>query len=691
MADEMKQYAGFWIRFLAWLVDSVIFSVILFLVAAAGAFLGKLGILVISVFCLLGPLLYWGLMQASVRQATFGKALLGLKVTNTSGERISLMRSLSRELAKYISAIPLMLGFLLAAFTGRKQALHDFVASTTVVREGHANVVAALVVGTLGWFAPAVIAMFLGAGVLAGVMSGVGGGMLDQAMKDAQKRTAQSPAATPKPAQPQAAALSLAASGSGIEALLNTTLTGMEKPGTTRAGPVILELDTLFDSKFWIKTYLPPLDEFRGSLIVAVTRVTDAKGDDLYDPGNQFESEFFQRVSLTPQSSPIHHLGGLRTVNLREGAKTDALQKVEGSVKLNLPVKPLTASFRAADAGKEQTLHGIGITLNSLSGKEAEVRVRGDWSRLVAVIGYGTDGKPVVTGMKPSTGGAVNLILHAPAERIDVIVAESRVERALPFTLTRNTVTGSPGVAAPVAVPSGQLKSAVPEIVKAAPLAGVAATSPTPAPAPASEDKPRPAGAAEAVYAKFHRAGLAADFGEMKKYGTAAGTAEMAAIPAKERKEMLMFLALTLPKTYSITRSEISPDGKRATLQATASVSPRGGQPQTANGTIAMVNEAGAWKVENANWGGAPGDQRSPPKTATPADKPYREDQGGTPAASATLNPKKNAKDDVKQSEARSSTLASDTRHRSRANEDARKCLELSTNAEIAKCAGKFR
>lgn len=638
MADQAKQYAGFWIRFLAWLVDSVIFSVILFLVAAAGAFLGKLGILVISVFCLLGPLLYWGLMHASARQATFGKTLLGLKVTNTSGERISLLRSLSRELAKYLSAIPLMLGFLLAAFTGRKQALHDFVASTTVVREGHANVVAALVVGTFGWFAPAAIAMFLGAGVLAGVMGVVGSGMMDQAMKGAQKQTAQSPAAqnapaTPKPAQPQAAAPSLAASGSGIDALLNTKLTGMEKPGTTRAGPVILELDNLFGTSFWIKTYLPPLDEFRGSLIVTVTRVMDAKGADLYDPGNPLEAEFFQRVSLTPQSSPIPHLGGVRTVNVKQGAKTDALQQVEGSVKLNLPVKPLTASFRAADAGKEQTLHGIGITLNSLREKEAEVRVRGDWSRLVAVIGYGADGKPVVTGMKASTGGAVNLILHGPAERIDVIVAESRVERVLPFTLTRNTVAGSPGAAAPVAVPSGPLKSSVPEIAKAAPLAGVAATSPTPASAPGSEDKPRPAEALEAVYAKFHRAGLAANYGEMKKYGTAAGAAEMAAMPARERKEILMLLALTLPKTYSITRSEISPDGKRATLLATASVSPHGGQPQTANGTIAMVNEAGAWKVENANWGGAPGDQHSPSKTATPKSPPASSAQSPSPRA----------------------------------------------------------
>src|ERR1039457_6169062 len=104
MTDQTgNTYGGFWIRFLAFLVDSAILSCALVLFSLVCAFLGPIGAGLIVGACLIGPLLYWGLMQASVQQATIGKSLLGMKVTDRSGRRISLLRSLGRELAKYVS------------------------------------------------------------------------------------------------------------------------------------------------------------------------------------------------------------------------------------------------------------------------------------------------------------------------------------------------------------------------------------------------------------------------------------------------------------------------------------------------------------------------------------------------------------------------------------------------------------
>src|SRR5512134_1850187 len=140
-------YGGFWIRFLAYLVDSLIVTVgfvgLMLLLGAMGLELAGAEI----IFLVLG-ILYWALMHSSKQQATIGKALCGLKVGGPNGERISVGRSLAREAAKIISSLTLLIGFIIAAFTRNKQALHDFVASTSVVRASQGRVVAAMVMGT---------------------------------------------------------------------------------------------------------------------------------------------------------------------------------------------------------------------------------------------------------------------------------------------------------------------------------------------------------------------------------------------------------------------------------------------------------------------------------------------------------------------------------------------------------------
>jgi uncharacterized RDD family membrane protein YckC len=79
--------------------------------------------------------LYEALMTSSVRGATLGKQAIGLRVVRTDGTQLSFGRATARHFAKAMVTplVPLFIGYLLAAFTNRKQALHDFMAGTVVI------------------------------------------------------------------------------------------------------------------------------------------------------------------------------------------------------------------------------------------------------------------------------------------------------------------------------------------------------------------------------------------------------------------------------------------------------------------------------------------------------------------------------------------------------------------------------
>jgi outer membrane biosynthesis protein TonB len=102
--------------------------------------------------------LYWPILHASRLRATFGKAILGLYVTRFDGRRISILRALWREVAKIFSGAVFMLGYVIAAVTPRKQALHDLMAATYVAREGVSRAFPALLVVLAGFATPVFVA-----------------------------------------------------------------------------------------------------------------------------------------------------------------------------------------------------------------------------------------------------------------------------------------------------------------------------------------------------------------------------------------------------------------------------------------------------------------------------------------------------------------------------------------------------
>jgi uncharacterized RDD family membrane protein YckC len=75
-------------------------------------------------------------LESSKWQATVGKSVMNLRVTNLEGRRISFGHATGRFFAKIVSSlIPLAIGYIMAAFTERKQALHDLIAGTLVLKK----------------------------------------------------------------------------------------------------------------------------------------------------------------------------------------------------------------------------------------------------------------------------------------------------------------------------------------------------------------------------------------------------------------------------------------------------------------------------------------------------------------------------------------------------------------------------
>jgi len=122
-------YGGFWIRFVAVIIDAVVLAVGTGIIATAS--MGMMGAVVGLGFVV--PWLYESLMPASEKQATLGKMAMGLIVTDDNNQRLTFGRATGRHFAKYLSGLALGIGFVMAAFTERKQALHDMIAGTLVV------------------------------------------------------------------------------------------------------------------------------------------------------------------------------------------------------------------------------------------------------------------------------------------------------------------------------------------------------------------------------------------------------------------------------------------------------------------------------------------------------------------------------------------------------------------------------
>jgi uncharacterized RDD family membrane protein YckC len=168
----MAPYAGFWLRAVAHLIDSAVLTVAFgALIALCLATFGvhffrdlapsmydrpnvsydtsysyswhpffpaaMLGLIfVLLPIAVVGTWLYFALMESSARQGTLGKIALGLFVTDLQGRRVSFGRATGRFFAKIITGlIPFFIGYIMAGFTEKRQALHDLIAGCLVLKK----------------------------------------------------------------------------------------------------------------------------------------------------------------------------------------------------------------------------------------------------------------------------------------------------------------------------------------------------------------------------------------------------------------------------------------------------------------------------------------------------------------------------------------------------------------------------
>ena len=162
LTEENKQqirYAGFWLRFAAYIIDqfllkfatallslpfilSIIFTSINMshfqdnstfpLLQVSGIVGSAVAIILIR---LVTGWLYYAIMQSSKQQATLGKMAVGAIVTDLQGNSISFGRATGRYFSKLITDMTMYIGYILAGLTEKKQALHDMIAGTLVIRK----------------------------------------------------------------------------------------------------------------------------------------------------------------------------------------------------------------------------------------------------------------------------------------------------------------------------------------------------------------------------------------------------------------------------------------------------------------------------------------------------------------------------------------------------------------------------
>lgn len=143
-------HGGFWLRVAAAIIDTIITQLGLTIIGviigifvgifmgAAGSPMGDIEMVAGGIgyaIGIIGQWLYFTIFEISGWMATPGKKILGLQVTDLNGQQIGFGRANGRYWGKIVSALILMIGFIMIAFTDKKQGLHDIMAGTLVIKK----------------------------------------------------------------------------------------------------------------------------------------------------------------------------------------------------------------------------------------------------------------------------------------------------------------------------------------------------------------------------------------------------------------------------------------------------------------------------------------------------------------------------------------------------------------------------
>lgn len=136
-----QYFAAFDQRLLASVIDHfIIFGIYTILILTSYIFIqGKderiMAFLVPFPIIFIIKLVYGVFAESSLKQATLGKRILNIKVTDLEGSRITTSRSMARNFSKILSVIPVFFGYLYCFLNKKNQCWHDITADTLVIKD----------------------------------------------------------------------------------------------------------------------------------------------------------------------------------------------------------------------------------------------------------------------------------------------------------------------------------------------------------------------------------------------------------------------------------------------------------------------------------------------------------------------------------------------------------------------------
>lgn len=144
-----------WLRLAAYFLDAIFISIptmILFVIFFGTTYMAMfsdpqqfednpeaiipfiMGLFAFIGIILVGQVIYFAYFESSAKQATLGKQIVGIYVTDMNGERITFANALGRFFAKILSGMIMYVGYIMILFTEKNQGLHDMIASTLVMQ-----------------------------------------------------------------------------------------------------------------------------------------------------------------------------------------------------------------------------------------------------------------------------------------------------------------------------------------------------------------------------------------------------------------------------------------------------------------------------------------------------------------------------------------------------------------------------
>jgi uncharacterized RDD family membrane protein YckC len=343
-------YAGFWLRAAAALIDAFFLNLFLGIIGFLyfaflvknNSFLNNNAQTIIGVFSFIVWIIYYPFME-SHGGATWGKKIIGIKVLKDGGEPVRFLRSLGRNFAKIISALILTIGFIMAGFGRKKQALHDMITECVVVKTkgiSAGRIWAIIILLVIMGISGVVLAFYvIGMHFMLTLFSPLGGKYLE--LLPNQNNIQFENSGDNINSFPVTTFIPLSAQE--YDTYLSIPVAGLNSESDYRgshiyAGPALIAFDDFWGLNVALPV-IPNLENKRDYIWIDLISVISKDGKEILDRGSTFEqSVFFKGLSLSKNPTPIEHLSGNRSVHIVSETKLSDTKTISGTLFFKIPL-----------------------------------------------------------------------------------------------------------------------------------------------------------------------------------------------------------------------------------------------------------------------------------------------------------------------------------------------------------------